>query len=139
MTFRGRSRPGPALRIDAFLKIFNQKPLTFRSPAAPDPARLSKSRARAREGRVGSAGRVAPNSPNDVSPRSAIQQYGICAGGPSKSGPVIWEFTPTKLFRSYFTICFLPSDRPPIQYVYISIYLFMCMYVYIYIYIYIHI
>ena len=47
-----------------------------------------------------------------VSPRSAIQQYGICAGGPSKSGPVIWEFTPTKLFRSYFTICFLPEPGP---------------------------
>ena len=44
--------------------------------------------------------------------RSAIQQYGICPRGPSKSGPVIWEFTPTKLFRSYFTICFLPEPGP---------------------------
>ena len=41
----GRSRPGPSLRIGGFLKVFNQKPLTFRSPTAPDPARLSKSRA----------------------------------------------------------------------------------------------
>ena len=44
--------------------------------------------------------------------RSAIQQYGICPRGPSKSGPVIWEFTPTKLFRSYFTICFWPEPGP---------------------------
>ena len=52
------------------------------------------------------------SGPTSLPTRSAIQQYGICAGGPSKSGPVIWEFTPTKLFRSYFTICFLPEPGP---------------------------
>ena len=51
-------------------------------------------------------------SPKSDPSRSAIQQYGICPRGPSKSGPVIWEFTPTKLFRSYFTICFLPEPGP---------------------------
>ena len=40
----GRSRTGPALKIDAFLKAFNWNPLIFRSPAAPDPARRSKSK-----------------------------------------------------------------------------------------------
>ena len=25
-----------------------------------------------------------------------VNQWGFCAGGPSKSGPVIWDFTPTK-------------------------------------------
>ena len=30
----------------------------------------------------------------------------------AKIWPVIWEFTPTKLFRSYFTICFLPEPGP---------------------------
>ena len=40
----GRSRTGPALKIDAFLKAFNWNPLKFRSPAAPDPARRSKSK-----------------------------------------------------------------------------------------------
>ena len=39
----GRSRPGPALDIDAFLNCFIQKPLTFRSLAALHPARRSKS------------------------------------------------------------------------------------------------
>ena len=64
--------------------------------------------------KVGSE-RQAASSPirrMSLPPRSAIQQYGICPRGPSKSSPVIWEFTPTKLFRSYYTICFLPEPGP---------------------------
>ena len=39
----GRSRPGPALKVDTFYKEFKRKSVIFRSPAAPDPARISKS------------------------------------------------------------------------------------------------
>ena len=33
----------PGYRIDTFLKVFNSKPMNFRSLAAPDPARRSTS------------------------------------------------------------------------------------------------
>ena len=32
----------PGYKIDTFLKVFNEKSMVFRSPAAPDPTRRSK-------------------------------------------------------------------------------------------------